>query len=134
MEKGAAGATRGFKILYLFSGKSRETSFAMMVQKISQKHELRVQITEVDIVNDDKHDLSKEAVKAGWMNQIQSGINNVVLVTPPCSTFTRARCANKRGPPPIRSKQHPKGFPWLRVELRKQAELGNRLVDVMEEG
>ena len=105
----------------------------MMVQKISQKHELRVQITEVDIVNDDKHDLSKEAVKAGWMNQIQSGVYDVVLVTPPCSTFTRARCANKRGPPPIRSKQHPKGFPWLRAELRKQAELGNRLVDVMEE-
>lgn len=105
----------------------------MMMQKISEKHGLRVQITEVDIVNDDKHDLSKEAVRAGWMRQIQSGIYDVVLVTPPCSTFTRARCANKRGPPPIRSKQHPRGFPWLKADLRKQAELGNQLVDVMGE-
>ena len=103
------------------------------MQKIAQKHGLRVQVTEVDIMNDSKHDLAKQAVKAGWMQQIQSGIYDVVLVTPPCSTFTRARCANKRGPPPIRSKQHPKGFPWLREELRKQAELGNRLVEVMEE-
>ena len=47
------------------------------------------------------------------MEQIQSGIYDVVLVTPPCSTFTRARSANKRGPPPIRSKQHPKGYPRL---------------------
>ena len=133
MEKGTAGTTHVFRVLYLFSGKSRETSFSKMVQKIAQQHGLRVQVTEVDIMNDDKHDLAKESVKAGWMQQIQSGVYDVVLVTPPCSTFTRARCANKRGPPPIRSKQHPLGFPWLRTELRKQAELGNRLVDVMEE-
>ena len=65
MEKDTAGTTHAFKIVYLFSGKSRETSFAKLVQKIAVEHELRVQVTEADILKDDKHDLAKESVNDG---------------------------------------------------------------------
>ena len=131
MEKGTAGPTHLAKILYLFSGKRRDSSFAKMVQEEAGRHGLRVQVEEVDILIDPTQDLSKATIRAGWIHKIRSGEYNVVLITPPCSTFTRARCANKRGPPPLRSKQHPRGFPWLKSELMKQAELGNQLSDFM---
>ena len=82
---------------------------------------------------DKKHDLTNEEFRAGWMSKIRSGKYDVVLVTPPCSTFTRARCANMRGPPPLRTRQNPKYFPWLAQRLKVQADLGNSLVEVMVE-
>lgn len=55
----------------------------------------------------------------------------MVLVTPPCSTWSRVRGANCRGPPTIRSKEHPWGFPWLSKRRQKDADLGNTLIRFM---
>ena len=127
----SVGPTHAFKVLYLFSGTSRTSSFGNALRKVAERHELQIEITEVDILRDPQQDLSQTKVAAAWIEKIQAGHFDAVLVTPPCSTFTRARCANKRGPPPIRTKQHPFGFPWLSNHLRQQAELGNRFADFM---
>ena len=53
-----------------------------------------------------------------------------MICTPPCSTYTRVRMANMRGPPPpLRSKRFPSGFPWLSNVHKKEADLGTILVD-----
>ena len=43
--------------------------------------------------------------------------------------FSRARNSNTAGPPPLRSKAFPFGFPWLNAKLKKQVDLGNLFVD-----
>ena len=53
----------------------------------------------------------------------------MVIVTPPCNTFSRAVFANRRGPAPVRDWQWPRGFPWLAAASREAAEGANELVD-----
>ncbi|CAE8738786.1 unnamed protein product, partial [Polarella glacialis] len=53
----------------------------------------------------------------------------LVLSTPPCSSFTTAMWANKLGPSPMRSYDHPKGFPWLQGSRKLLAEAGSVLAD-----
>ena len=63
------------------------------------------------------------------MRQIDSKMFQVILCTPPCSTFSRVRCANKRGPPPVRDANHPAGYPWLKDSRAHEAWLGTMLVE-----
>ena len=83
---------------------------------------------EIDIIHGEDHDLSREDVRKAWLHRIQAGEFAAILCTPPCSTWTRVRMANMRGPPPIRSRQYPFGYPWLKNQYRSQAELGTILV------
>ena len=57
-------------------------------------------------------------------------------MSPPCSTWSRAVSANRIGPKPVRSREFPPGFPWLKVELKEKAELGTlqvmRCAEVLE--
>ena len=52
-----------------------------------------------------------------------------IIATPPCSTYSRARYLYKRfpGPRPIRSREHPQGFPWLQTKQRIQAQQGTEM-------
>eukprot|EP00435_Cladocopium_sp_Y103_P025228 s652_g6.t1 len=87
------------------------------------------EVEEVDILLGPGHDLSQSSNRKKWLQRIEQGEYEVVLCTPPRSTFTRVRMANLRGPPPVRSLQFPRGFPWLCERLLDEAELGNVLVD-----
>ena len=53
----------------------------------------------------------------------------MVAASPPCNTFSRARWANNKGPPPLRMKHCPRGFPWLKGPLLEAARQSNELVD-----
>ena len=118
-----------YKILYLFSGAHRQTSFASNVTKLAKEAGLAVTVVEVDIEFGEGHDLSKQEVRQSWLNRIRKGEFRAVVVTPPCSTYSRVRMANMKGPPPLRSKDFPFGFPWLSNHHKKQAALGTCLVD-----
>ena len=53
---------------------------------------------------------------------------SVILITPPYDTFSRAR--HKRpGPPPLRSEQWPRGFPWLKDSSLQRVNLANHFID-----
>ena len=54
-----------------------------------------------------------------------------IVVTPPCSTYSRARHYYKPspGPRPIRSRQHPLGFPWLKAKDKRKADEGTLLAE-----
>lgn len=64
-----------------------------------------------------------------WLKRIGTGEFRAVVVTPPCSTYSRVRRANMKGPPPLRSRSFPYGFPWLSNHHKRQASLGTCLVD-----
>lgn len=117
------------KILYLFSGSHRQTSFANSVERLAREAGLKITVVEVDIEFGEEHDLSKHDVRQRWLRRISSGEFRAVVITPPCSTYSRVRMANMKGPPPLRSRSFPYGFPWLSNHHKKQASLGTCLVD-----
>jgi hypothetical protein len=81
----------------------------------------------VDLRHRKGADLSLPAVQAKWLRRIDSGGVDALLVTPPCSTFSRASWANDEGPIPLRSSRCPRGFTWNSKARRQKAELGNIL-------
>eukprot|EP00435_Cladocopium_sp_Y103_P023419 s974_g5.t1 len=60
--------------------------------------------------------------------RIKANEFDIILMSPPCSTWSRAVYANRLGPCPVRSREYPFGFPWLVGELKEKAELGTLLV------
>eukprot|EP00435_Cladocopium_sp_Y103_P016869 s1943_g4.t1 len=89
----------------------------------------RVEVIEVDLRHRKGVDLSQAAVQRKWLEFIDSGKVDALLVTPPCSTFSRASWANDDGPFPLRPSRCPRGFTWNSKPRRAKAELGNNLAD-----
>lgn len=84
---------------------------------------------EMDLVRGADHDVLKEPVWTELVRFIKEFRPFCIIATPPCSTYSRARHLYKRhpGPRPIRSREHPGGFPWLSDEKMEQAQQGTAL-------
>ena len=81
---------------------------------------------ELDILRDKTHDLAQEDAWARIFSLVQKP-KTVFVTTPPCHTFSRAR-HRKPGPPPLRSVDWPKGFPWLSEKHYQKVEASLRQV------
>ena len=86
---------------------------------------------EFDLMRDPNHDVLQDEMWSGLKDFIRRLQPFSVIATPPCSTYSRARHFYKvsPGPRPIRSRQHPLGFPWLSQSNRRKAEEGRLLAD-----
>ena len=86
-----------------------------------------VDLLEMDIKRCAAHDLSKSDVWDKIFSELEQSQWDVIVLSPPCSTFSRARHrhAGRGGPVPLRSKLHVWGFPWLSSRHKATAELGN---------
>ena len=132
----ASSTSKNIQVLYLFSGAQRKSSVTSRLVKLGEKRGINFQVHEIDIQNSPNWDLANKDVQRDLLHRVAAGEFDVVLVTPPCSTWSRVRGANCRGPPMIRSRSYPWGFPWLSMKHRKDADLGNVLIifmlDVLE--
>jgi len=90
---------------------------------------ISLELFELDILRKGSPDLSRESAQSPILDKIRAGFFDVVLASPPCSTFSRATWSNLRGPRPVRSFAFPRGFTWLRWRAKRQADLGNILAD-----
>lgn len=86
------------RVLYLFAGADRPSSLAASLKELEKKFGAQMQIEMIDIVRSEAHDLSKESVRKNFRDRVQAGEFDAVVITPPCSTWTRVRMANYRGP------------------------------------
>ena len=110
--------------LYLFAGPNRRSSIGSVLQ------ELGWTITEIDILQGGKgHDLTHQVIQEKLLKRIRAGEFTLLLVSPPCDTFTRVKFANEWGPKPGRSFDYPRGFPWLVGASGRNVKLANTLVD-----
>ena len=133
--RGSAASSKGsgpsgftLKILYLFSGADRKTSVVEYLRQLARKNGWAVEATELDLKRNANDDLSQVSRQAEILDMIAKGLFHAVLCTPPCSTWTRVRFANMRGPPPLRTSRHLWGFPWVKDKYAHEIELGNELV------
>ena len=116
-----------FKCIYFFAGPARKGDLKFWLQEICEEKHIVLQMHEFDLLRGGPgNDLSILGVQQHWINRLEEF--NAVVVTPPCSTFSRAPWANSMGPVPVRSARYPDGFPWLSNQLRSKAVLGNSLV------
>jgi hypothetical protein len=90
---------------------------------------LDLAMTEIDLARDKTHDLREVKRCEGFVEQVRQGRWEVVFVTPPCNTFSRANWSWRPGPRPCRSKQWPRGCPWASTKDKQRAEDGNHFVD-----
>eukprot|EP00973_Karenia_brevis_P075057 10429593-Karenia_brevis.AAC.1 len=52
-------------------------------------------------------DIINDKVWEEVLENLGSGAYDILLVTPPCNTYSRAVFANRRGPEPFRNQDHP---------------------------
>ena len=99
-------------MLYLFAGESRKADVRHYLEEFCDLAQVCLEISEMDICRDPSMDLLNEAIAKRALQQIRDGSWDVVIVTPPCNTFSRVRFVQP-GPKPVRSRLYPLGFPWL---------------------
>ena len=116
-------------MLYVFAGLKRKNSVADCLRRKAARFHVRVEVHEVDIQRSKRMDLPAPKVQKRILQEIDLGAYDAVILTPPCSTFSRAVWANDRGPYPLRSFLCPRGFAWSTKSRRKKAEVGNILGD-----
>ena len=117
------------RILYLFSGSPRKGSVKSWATKLAAKWGVRVQVDMVDIKVRPHLDLTKDSVQRDLLNKISAGYYAAIILSPPCSTFTRATFSNRKGPRPVRSYVHLRGLSRLTWTERKKANWGNTMTD-----
>ena len=74
-------------------------------------------------------DLLNKTTQRRTLSAIARGTYDVVLASPPCTTFSRASRRGDAGPEPVRSARYPRGFPWLGPRARKSVNNANNLID-----
>ncbi|CAE7693021.1 DSK1, partial [Symbiodinium necroappetens] len=117
------------RVLYLFAGAKRPWDMATCVKETASAMGWDATIECVDICRSAKMDLTKSALRQSYLDKIQAKSFDAILLSPPCSSFSRAPFANHRGPRPVRCYQHPRGKDTLTARERDRAILGNLFAD-----
>ena len=99
---------RSLRVLYLFSGVSRRASIAESLKDLCTKDGFGLEFHDVDIhVGGSAHDLLDKDIQEVYMSNIQAGEYDVVILSPPCGSWSRASWANDDGPAPCRDRFSP---------------------------
>ena len=85
-------------------------------------------MVEIDLILRDGHDLYDDEKLEEISKRVKQGDFDAIIMSPPCSTWSRAVWSSKIGPRPVRSRDFPHGFPWLKGELKEKAEIGSKWV------
>jgi hypothetical protein len=120
----AAGTVQA---VYFFCGIERKGDLAHWLKRLCPTG-VKLTIHEVDLLRGGAaHDLSQAAKQQEFLQLAAE--SSIVICTPPCSDFSRAKWSNNLGPAPLRSARYPDGFPWLSAKARQQVELHNSLIN-----
>ena len=89
----------------------------------------KLRMTCVDIQRKPKIDLAKTQERHKLLARIRAQEFDAILLSPPCSTFSRAPWANFKGPRPVRSAAKQRGLDKLTAAERDRCILGNLFAD-----
>ena len=124
-----AKADKVLSVLYLFSGVPRQHDMTSCLKALCELSGYKLSVHCVDIKRKPRVDLSYSKQRKKILGQIKSRCYDAILLSPPCSTFSRAPWANKRGPRPVRDFDNPRGLDSLSPAERDRAILGNIFAD-----
>eukprot|EP00435_Cladocopium_sp_Y103_P055965 s367_g18.t1 len=118
------------KVMYLFAGHQRHSDIGSFLRKAESSGRFKLELMEFDIERSPDHDLTDESLWDKIFTLLKEG-NWVLIVSPPCNTFSRARFRHQQhpGPKPLRTRTWPKGFPWLSKRDRAKVDEANLFVE-----
>ena len=128
----STAACKEFKVLYLFAGRKRETGIPEILDKLAaaSKERVAISVEAYDVLRDPAHDLLVDPLRTKILDRLKQGEFDAVIMSPPCGTWSRAPWANANGPRPLRSSQHPWGYPWLEGDKLKKINDSNQMVEL----
>ena len=124
------GKRKTLKVMYLFAGRQRHSDIGAFLRKAEKSGKFRLVLMEFDIERSPDHDLTDDALWDKIFALLKEG-NWVLIVSPPCNTFSRARFQHQQhpGPKPLRTRAWPKGFPWLSDKNKSKVLEANLFVE-----
>ena len=124
-----AAAIPFVSLLYVFAGKHRRSDVGDLLKREESAGKISLHVLELDLLRSEEHDVTDETFWSSIIARVEAAEFQVVICTPPCNTHSRARNSNRAGPPPLRSKRWPLGFPWLEGSHKREVEQANSFVD-----
>jgi hypothetical protein len=121
-------------VLYVFCGELRKSDVGELLRSLQTSNQITLHLVEVDLVRSDSHNMTAEGFWTSLVRRILQKEFQVIIMTPPCSTFSRARNSNSWGPPPVRSKRFPWGYPWLSGRHLQGVSIANLFIRQTFEG
>ena len=117
-------------MLYLFAGVPRDGDIESHLKDLALQFDIHLHVRALDLKSDPGHDLTSKSLWEEIFRDISAGLWDVLILSPPCNTFSRARC-NWMGntfPKPVRDHSYPWGFPWNSNQNRQLAETHNLFI------
>ncbi len=116
------------KVIYLFAGRRRHSDVGSILQQEAASGNIILSVLEFDIERSPEHDLTRGQLWNRISDLLKEGY--ILIVSPPCNTFSRARFQWLRhpGPRPLRNVNWPKGFPWLSSKNKAVVEEANSFI------
>ena len=78
-------------VLYVFAGKVRKADIREHLELMQHEFKFSLKMTELDTIRDKSHDVTSESLMETLLLDVKNGEYDVVIVTPPCNTFSRSR-------------------------------------------
>ena len=99
------------------------------IAKVAKARGNNVIVECVDVQIGNKIDLSYATIRQKYLDAIRSKVYQAILLSPPCSTFSRACWRNFKGPRPVRNFRQRRGLQVLTAIERRKCNLGNTFAD-----
>ena len=117
-------------MLYLFAGVPREGDIESHLKDLAFQFDVHLHVRALDLKRDPGHDLTSKDLWDDIFREVTAGLWDVLILSPPCNTFSRARCNWMGGtyPKPVRDRAFPWGFPWNSNQSRQLAEVHNSFI------
>ena len=117
-------------MLYLFAGVPRDGDIESHLKDLAVQFDILVHVRALDLKRDPSHDLTSKGLWEDVFQGISAGLWDVLILSPPCNTFSRARCNWMGGtfPKPVRDQSFPWGFPWNSNQNKQLAETHNSFI------
>ena len=85
----------------------------------------KVTVVTIDILQSTVHDLEKKSLQSFIVDLIERGLVVGVWMGTPCTSWSRARRHDGKGPPPLRSDEHLWGLAGLNLKDQARVKSGN---------
>ena len=84
------------RFLYVFAGAERKASITYFLEQLMDKAVFsEVVATELDLIRGPQFDVLDSEVQADILRDVEFGSFDAIMLSPPCSTFSRARVAKQ---------------------------------------
>ena len=126
----SAETIKVLRVLYIFAGLERRCDLRHFLEQMQSTWSFKLVMKEIDLLRDVVQDVQNSKFWESLMVELDSNVWDLLVVTPPCNTHSRATFSWKSspGPRPVRNVSFPWGFPWLTGPSLRKCEAANDMV------